>query len=174
MRIGIYGGTFDPIHFAHLHAIAYAFENAKLDLCRVIGARDPWQKPEVKADAQKRFRWTQLGVEEFFPDNKNIIVDDCEIKRDGNTYTIDTINELKHKYPNDDLVLIVGDDIPENFNTWKDHDQIIKLCELFIVSKSIMPISSTYIRKQLLEGKTVRALIPKSIENDIILNNFYT
>ena len=173
MRIGIYGGTFDPIHFGHLHAIAYAIENANLDICHVVVAGEPWQKPNVLVDAKTRFKWVQESVKEYFVYNKNIIVDDREIKREGKTYSIDTINELANEYPKSDLVLIVGDDIPENLGSWKDAHLIKDKCEIFVVPKTIMPISSTFVRNLANKGKTILGLVPKNVESQILEEKLY-
>lgn len=182
MRIGIYGGTFNPIHFAHLHDIAYACENADLDICHVVVAGDPWQKPNIEVDAMRRLKWVQTVTSAYFPGGvfesrqkkSQIIIDDREIVREGKTYTIDTLRSLKKQYENDEYVLIVGDDVPENIKTWKDHDEILKMVELFIIPRSIMPISSTYIRDQVKAGKTIRGLVPMAVEIDIFDHFLYT
>lgn len=174
MRIGIYGGTFDPIHFAHLHVIAYALENAQLDVCHVVVARDPWQKPNVGADSRTRLRWVEKSVQDFFPKVKNVVVDDREIMREGKSYTVDTLRSFRDQYPGAELFLIVGDDIPERISTWEKHEDILEMAELFVVPRAIVPISSTYIREQAAGNRTIKGLVPYSVEIDIIDNSLYT
>lgn len=174
MRIGIYGGTFDPIHFAHLHVIAYALENANLDLCHVVVAGEPWQKKDVGADSKTRLRWVEKSVQDFFPKAKNVIVDDREILRKGETYTIDTLVSFRKEFENDELVLIVGDDIPAKLSTWKDHEKILEMAEMFVVPRSIVPISSSYIRSQASENHTIKGLVPYGVEIDITNDLLYT
>lgn len=173
MRIGIFGGTFDPIHHGHIHAVAYAIEHASLDQCRIVVAGEPWQKDFVGADAHTRLGWAQLARDEYFPDSSQVIVDDREIKRGGETYTIDTLRELRTEFPDDTLVLIVGEDIPRTMSSWKDSDEVIELAELFIVPRSIFPTSSSYIRQCIAEKKSITGLLPAAIESEIMTKSLY-
>lgn len=173
MRIGIFGGTFDPIHHGHIHAVAYALEHASLDQCRVVVAGEPWQKDGVAAPASNRLTWARMACEEYFGGNSSVIVDDREITRGGTTYTIDTLRELHEECPNDTLVLIVGEDIPHVISTWKDSDEIIERAELFIVPRTIFPTSSSYIRQCCAEKKPITGLLPAAIEAEILTKSLY-
>jgi len=173
MRIGVFGGTFDPIHHGHVHAVAYAMEHASLDQCRIIVAGEPWQKDYVSVDAHTRLLWAYVACDEYFSENPNVIVDDREVKRKGATYTVDTLRELHEEFPDDTLVLIVGEDIPRTMSTWKDSDAIIELSELCVVPRSIFPTSSSYIRQCRAEKKSITGLLPAAIEAEIVANSLY-
>ncbi len=173
MRIGVFGGTFDPIHHGHIHAVAYSLEQASLDQCRMIVAGEPWQKDRVNVDAQTRLKWATSARDEYFSENSHVIVDDREIKRGGQTYTIDTLRELQEEFPSDTLVLIVGEDILRTISTWKDSDEVIERAELFIVPRSIFPTSSSYIRECIVEKKPITGLLPAVIEAEILAKSLY-
>lgn len=173
MRIGIFGGTFDPLHNGHLNTIGYALDRADLDHIRVIVAGDPYQKEKPGASAQTRLNWVREALEDHYAHRKEVIVDDREIKRDGPTYTIDTILELKNEYPDSDFVLIVGDDVPETLSTWKDADKLVRSVELFVVPRSIIQVSSTQIRSLLSENMPVSGLLPAKIEREIYEKALY-
>lgn len=171
MRLGIFGGTFDPFHIGHVFAIKYALDNAKLDKCLVVVAGDPWQKGNVIADAKTRYYWAKSVCEENF--DEKVIVDDREIKRSGPSYTVDTLEELLKENPSDQLVLIVGYDIPEKMDTWKNIDRIRSISELFVVPRDVIQVSSTEIRDSLRRGESVKSLIPLIVENDIRQKGMY-
>jgi len=173
MRIGIFGGTFDPFHHGHVHAIAYALSEAKLDECRIVVAGEPWQKDFVGASAQMRLSWAQIACDEYFSHNTHVIVDDREVARGEVTYTVDTLRELHGEFPDDTLVLIVGEDIPATMSTWKDPDDIEKLAELFVVPRTIFPTSSSYIRQCCATQKPITGLLPAAIEAEIMTNLLY-
>jgi len=173
MRRGIFGGTFDPIHFGHIHAIAYAVEEANLDILHVMVAGDPYQKNEVIVRARERLSWVKQAIEEFYFSRDEIIVDDREILREGPTYTIDTIKEMREEFLGDDLVLVVGEDIVNTISTWNNSDEIDELSELFVVPRTIFPTSSTDIRSLRRENKAITGLLPFAIETNILLNSLY-
>ena len=173
MRRGIFGGTFNPIHHGHIHAIAYALETADLDVIHVMVAGDPYQKNEVVIDSKLRLEWTKLAVEEFYPHRNEIVVDDREVLRSGPTYTIDTLRELQEEFFGDELVLIVGEDIVKSISTWNNADEIAEISEMFVVPRSIFPTSSTYIRTALRDKKPITGLLPASIEAEILSKSLY-
>lgn len=173
MRRGIFGGTFDPIHFGHIHAIAYAIEEANLDILHVMVAGDPYQKAEVVVGADQRLAWVKTSMDEFYPGRNDVLVDEREINRDGPTYTIDTLREMKEEFLGDELVLVVGEDIVDTISTWNNADEIAEISELFVVPRSIFPTSSTYIRGALHDKKPITGLLPAVIETEIYTNSLY-
>ncbi|HMS24630.1 MAG TPA: nicotinate-nicotinamide nucleotide adenylyltransferase [Acidimicrobiia bacterium] len=173
MRIGIFGGTFDPIHHGHIHAIAYAQQEANLDRVLVMVAGDPYHKEMSQVTAEQRYEWVRRACDEYFVDDASVIVDDREIKRKGPTYTIDTLRELKTELPGDSLVLIVGEDIPSQMSTWKESEAIKELAEIFVVPRTIFPTSSSEIRVLAAAKKPITGLLPAVIETEIIKKSLY-
>lgn len=173
MRRGIFGGTFDPIHFGHIHAIAYSIQEANLDVLHVMVAGDPYQKTDVFVDSSQRLSWVKTSVNEFYPDRKDILVDEREINRAGPTYTIDTLRELREEFLGDELILVVGQDIVDTIATWNDADEILEISELFVVPRTIFATSSTYIRAALHDRKPITGLLPAVIETEIYEKSLY-
>lgn len=171
MRLGIFGGTFDPPHNGHLFAIQYALEHAKLDKCLVVVSGDPWMKNNVNVDARTRLTWMKKICENNFDDK--VIVDDREVKRSGPTYTIDTLEELTEQYQDSELVLIVGEDIPPTMDKWKDIEKIRGMVEIFIVPREIVNVSSTQVREVLASNGDLKSLIPAEIEREITEKSLY-
>lgn len=174
MRIGIFGGTFDPLHHGHIHAIAYALDSAHLDVCRVMVAGQPWQKDGNTANASWRLKMVRESCAQYFgKKSKSVIVDDREITRGGPTYTVDTLREHSAEFPDAQLVLIVGEDIPAMMSTWKDAEDINHLAEIFVVPRSIFPTSSSYIRSSVQAKKPITGLLPPAIEAEILSKSMY-
>ncbi|MFN8016087.1 MAG: nicotinate-nicotinamide nucleotide adenylyltransferase [Acidimicrobiia bacterium] len=172
MRRGIFGGTFDPIHFGHIYVMGYCLEQANLDFLHIVVAGDPYQKGEV-TDASIRLKWVKNSVEEFFETENNVFIDDREIVRSGPTYTIETLKQYKDEYKNDDLVLILGQDTYDNISTWKDAQLIEQYCELFVVNRDTFVVSSTQIRDLAKQHMSITGLVPKVIEAEIIEKKLY-
>ncbi len=173
MRIGIFGGTFDPVHHGHIHAISYALEEGNLDLVLVMVAGDPYHKEVSNVSAQQRLDWVRRACNEYFPESECVVVDDREIKRAGATYTVDTLRELNTEFPDDSLVLIVGEDIPDQMSSWKEPEEIKTLAEIFVVPRTIFPTSSTEIRELVAGKNPITGLLPAVIEAEIVEKSLY-
>ena len=185
MRVGVLGGTFDPVHLGHL-AIAEEVR-IKLDLDRVIFI--PAGQPRLRADeyltpAIDRLRMVDLAT----GDNPRFQVCDIEIQRSGPTFTVDTLVELGQRLdPDTSLYFIVGADILGHFHRWKDPEKVLEACHLVVVSRSghqdddwpewfqgadsakdkvtqleipMVDISGTEIRRRASLGESVRHLVP--------------
>ena len=185
MRVGVLGGTFDPVHLGHL-AIAEEVR-IKLDLDRVIFI--PAGQPRLRADeyltpAIDRLRMVELAT----GDNPHFQVCDIEIQRSGPTYTVDTLVELGQRFgPDTSLYFIVGADILGQFHRWKDPEKVLDACHLVVVSRPghrdddwpewfqgadsakdkvtqleipMVDISGTEIRRRASLGESVRHLVP--------------
>ncbi|MBI4972849.1 MAG: nicotinate-nucleotide adenylyltransferase [Candidatus Omnitrophica bacterium] len=144
MKIGILGGTFNPIHLGHLILAEEVRE--KLDLERIIfvPAYLPPHKDNTEiAPAKDRFAMVKLAIKE----NKYFCVSDIEIKRDGRSYTIDTLNEFKRRYPQDELYFIIGSDLLKYLDEWKDLSEIIKMVKFVVATRPGYPLEKipTYI-----------------------------
>ncbi|MFM1902187.1 MAG: Nicotinate-nucleotide adenylyltransferase [Planctomycetota bacterium] len=132
MRIGIYGGSFDPVHYGHLLAAETAREQARLD--RVIfipAAASPHKPGVVLASAVDRLAMLTLAT----AGHEAFAVSAVELDRGGPSYTVDTLTSLAAAYPADQLVLILGPDALGSFATWREPARIASLAELVPVER---------------------------------------
>jgi len=176
-RLGVFGGTFDPVHNGHLAAAVNARRALRLDRVLVVPARDPWQKQGRQlspADARLAM------LEAAFDGVDGVEVSGLELDRPGPTYTSDTVKELKAQSPDDELFLIVGADAASDLATWDRPDVIRDLTTIVIVSRAdieepgapgpdwrvehvrIPPlaISSTDLRRRAADGDPLEGLMP--------------
>ena len=169
MRIGIYGGSFNPIHIGHLHVADSAMHKYFLDSVIFVPAWDPYMKPkEEMASAWCRLEMTAIAVQNI----ENFLVDCIEFTKSGPSYTVDTLEYFKRLYPTDDLFLIVGQDAYEQIPTWKNPDKIKELAKVAVVDRDIN-ISSTMIREKLRKGEPCKYLMPNGIYEYILEHNLY-
>lgn len=133
MKIGIFGGSFNPPHNGHINSVITVAKKTGLKQVRIIPtSQNPLKTPTEGPSAAQRLKMTQLAVDSY---GDLFVVDDIEIKKGGVSYTIDTILELKKTHPNDDLHLIIGLDNFENFGSWKKAEEILKECNLIVTSR---------------------------------------
>ena len=132
-RIGILGGTFDPPHLGHLLIGETARVALDLESVLFLPAGEPWLKSGQRiTPAEHRLRMVRLAV----ADNPGFCVSDCEIRRTGATYTVDTLRELALNYPDDTAwYFIVGSDVLDQFHRWKEPDSILELCRLAVIER---------------------------------------
>ena len=190
MRIGILGGTFDPIHEGHLALGRAAVKQLELDrLIFVPAFRHPLEQKESNtvAPAQARLEMVKLVTKE----ESGFEVSDCEIKREGISYTIDTLRSFREEYPKpNELFFVTGGDWGKNLDQWKDIDTIFSLAH-FVVAKrpgydtkrlpkgveflDFVPldISSTEVRNQLRKGSSLASLVPEIVLNYIREHRLY-
>lgn len=165
MKIGIYGGTFDPPHNGHIQAARAAIESLALGKLLVIPASTPPHKflSDASPDAESRFRMTELA----FGNIKEAEISDIEISRGGRSYTVDTITELKKKYPDDELHLLMGTDMILSFHQWWEFQRIIPLVTLCAFARQDGDNSSILSRLEELRRNygAVTALVPNDAVN---------
>jgi len=198
-RIGISGGTFDPIHYGHLIIAEETRENLGLDRVIFIPAgKPPHKEAAAVSDASHRYRMVceAVGTNPFFE------VSDIEIKRPGYTYTVDTLNELKSVYgENAKLFFITGADVIRELLIWKECGKVFGMCEfvaalrpgydkddmadwmkyladrfnavIHVAEAPLIGISSTQIREKVKKGKSIKYLVPESVERYIYENGLY-
>lgn len=187
MKIGILGGTFNPIHIGHLILAEEAREKLGLDRVIFVPAFFPPHKDNSDiAAAGARLSMVKLAIK----GNKNFVVSDIEIKRNGRSYTIDTIKEFKQKYPQDDLYFIIGSDLLKYLDDWKDLGEIIKMVKFIAATRpgyplekipsyiSTVPIravdvSAFEVRECIKQNKSFRYLVPDAVFKYIIKKGFY-
>jgi len=172
MKVGIVGGTFDPIHVGHLMVAACVHAALELDETRVVVAGDPYQKNPPTAPGEERLEATRAAVEDLGIDG--IVVDDSEVRRAGPTYTIDTVEQMR----GDDIYLAIGNDAATRIPTWHRVDDLRELCTLALVKRPgaapvdlpgwriapvdipLLDVSSSMIRERLMLGLPVDGLVP--------------
>ena len=191
-RVGILGGTFDPVHNAHLVLARAALSQAQLDCILFIPTGLPVRKlTSTEASPLDRLNMLQIACE----DTKEFIVSSIEIDRPQITYTIDTLRELKLKYgAESELFLVLGEDTARDIPTWKEASEIAKLAQVlyakrpggtnesnelpqgftfFEIDLSPMDLSSSFIRMLLHEGEDVSAYVPTKVLSYIKEHRLY-
>ena len=137
MKIGLLGGTFNPVHIGHLILAEEAREKLGLDKIIFIPTALPPHKDNLNiAPAKDRLKMLKLAV----ASNKHFAVSDVEIKRKGRSYTIDTLKELKRKYSHDELYFIIGSDLLKYLKEWKDLSEILKMVEFVAATRPGYPL----------------------------------
>jgi nicotinate-nucleotide adenylyltransferase len=191
VRIGVFGGTFDPPHVGHLLLASDAREALHLDnLIFVPAATQPFKihAPPV-ASPQDRLEMVRLAV----ADDANYTVDDTEIIRKGLSYSVDTLEHLSKRHPGAELFLLLGEDALAGVEQWRNPARIRELATLAVMGRTgakgapVAPIStgvtavstrrvdvsSTEIRDRLGEGKSIKGFVPESVERFIDARGLY-
>ena len=141
VRIGVFGGCFNPPHIGHLIGAEFVREEFKLDKVIFIPCYDPPHRDSPCVSPKTRFYMTKLAIK----DNPYFEVLDIEIARGGKSYTIDTIKELMKLYPDSEIFLIIGCDQAEKFDTWHRYRELLELCRCIILRRK--PCNETHVRK---------------------------
>lgn len=198
-RIGVMGGTFDPIHYGHLVAAAEAAEEFRLEQVVFVPAgQPPHKRPETVTDARHRFLMTVLATVA----NDVFVVSRVDIDRPGPSYTVDTLTELQRLYgPETELYFITGADAMSQILQWKDGESLFEMCHfiaatrpgysLMTFKKALGPvaqkfkdrihplqvpalaISSSDIRHRIRQGRSARYLLPDPVWHYITKNGLY-
>jgi nicotinate-nucleotide adenylyltransferase len=191
-RIGLFGGTFDPIHVGHLVAAVNARHALELDRVILMVANVPWQKAGQRAvtKAEERFAL----VEEAVGGVPGLEAGRLELDRGGESYTADTLEELAVFYPGADLFLIIGWDVANELTTWDRWEEIQRLATLVVVNRPgagrprgldgdgwrvcevtvpNLEISSTDLRARAVDGRPFDYLVPEAAVNFIRSHGLY-
>lgn len=193
MKTGLLGGSFDPVHLAHVALAHCAWQELKLDEVQLIPAADPWQREPLAADAQHRLAMLDLALS----GQPHLRVNPIEINRGGKTYTVDTLRQLPS---GPDYYWILGADQLANFCTWHRWEEIADLVRLGVAQRpgtaltvplplrdhlasqdraliplpfQPMPVSSTQIRKCLAAGQPTDGLLSVAVAQYIQKNGLY-
>lgn len=198
MKIGIIGGTFDPIHNGHLIIGEYARTTLNLDKVIFIPVGIAPHKDNKKiTDSKTRVEMVDLAIKS----NPYFYQSLIEVKRDRVTYTIETITSLKEEYKEDELYFIMGGDSIFEIESWKDSLKLMQICKFVVLDRGyrtredirskmeelkslynmevqdirspIIEISSTEIRNRIKNNLSIKYLVPEELENYILLNNLY-
>lgn len=191
-RVGIFGGSFDPPHIAHVLCATTAMDAANLDEVVLVPAGDPYQKGAV-ASPQDRFAMTCLAVES----NPELSVSRMEIDRDGPSYSIDTVDEVKAQMGGAEIFLIGGSDAFAGIRSWHEWERLLEEVGFVVIPRTPasvnealaalgsgsevilatglprLDISSTDIRARVAEGMPVGHLVPSKVVNYIRDHRLY-
>ena len=187
-RIGVMGGTFDPIHHGHLVAASEVAASFDLDEVVFVPTGQPWQKSRV-SDSEHRYLMTVIAT----ASNPGFSVSRVDIDRSGPTYTKDTLRDLKQQRPDADLFFITGADAVAQILSWRDHDELWDLAHFVAVSRPGHPlevaglpaddvslleipalaISSTDCRDRVRSGQPVWYLVPDGVVQYIAKHHLY-
>ncbi|MFO1021544.1 MAG: nicotinate-nucleotide adenylyltransferase [Planctomycetales bacterium] len=198
MRIGIYGGTFDPVHYGHLALAEHCREQARLDQVWFLPAgAPPHKRDHVITDGKQRAEMLEFALAGL----KEFVVDRREIKRPGPSYTVETLRELHAEHPGHEFFFLLGGDSLFDFPTWREPKEIATLAPLVVVNRgqatlppldSLIPtlgpenvariqivqmpgleISSRDLRQRVQAGHSIRFLTPRAVEQYIAHNHLY-
>ncbi|EKD64703.1 MAG: hypothetical protein ACD_50C00320G0002 [uncultured bacterium] len=165
MKIGVLGGSFDPPHNGHLFV---AKELLKQKAVEKIILMPVFKHPFGKQVTQAKHR---LAMTKLL-DNENIIASDMELKKEGLSYSTDTLRALKNQFPKDDFAWIMGEDQLKDFKKWKGWKEIKEKFGLMVVPRKLA-VSSSEIRKRIKMGKDIADLVPKEVKSYIMKHNLY-
>ena len=186
-RIGLLGGTFDPPHLGHLVAAETARDVLGLDQVWWLVAGRPWMKGD-ETPVEHRLAMAQAAV----AGDDAMVVDDREARRDGPTYTADTLAELHEEHPDTAWTFLLGTDAAASMPQWERIDRAIGLADWAVVSRPgapwpdhvladrlrrvpipLLEISSTDLRARVAEGRSVRYLVPDAVRDHIQRHDLY-
>lgn len=194
-RIGIFGGSFDPVHNAHVALAHRALAELKLDELRWVPARQPWQKARPLTDAVHREAMLRLAL----ADEPRFQLSRLELDRSGASYTADTVREMQRQQPGAQWFLIIGQDQYAGFHTWQGWEELLGCVTLAVANRvssgcsgaaprvdprvlratkqtvdlPTMDVSSTEIRARLALGRTITDLVPRAVARYIGQHNLY-
>lgn len=197
-KVGIMGGTFDPIHTGHLILAEAAYESFGLDHVLIMPNGNPPHKPgQVQVSMEERIHMTGLGI----GDNPHLMLSDLEKTMQDYHYTYQTLEYLKSANPDTDYYFILGGDSLMNFENWREPERICKSCvilaaaryrmdhsqlkaqidhleqrfgaEIHLLDTPNIDISSNMIRERLRQGKSIKYYVPAAVEAYILERGFY-
>lgn len=191
MKIGLFFGSFNPIHSGHLMIANYFVQFAGLDkIWFVVSPQNPFKVNDTLLDENIRLELIQMAIagEPRFEASR------FEFNLPRPSYTVNTLEELRKTYPQDTFVPIIGGDNLQSFHLWKDYQDILEHHEVFVYRRAgynennpllgnhpsiklfevpLLNISSTYIREMLQAGKSIKYLVPDTVESFIAKNGLY-
>ena len=181
-RIGLFGGSFDPVHNAHLALARQARDELQLDELRWVPAGQPWQKMRPVTPAAQREAMLRLAI----ADEPRFVIEGCELRRQGASYTLDTVRELQAAEPGAEWYLVIGQDQYRNLPTWAGFEQLLQRVTLAVAQRTggaadaaadprvraapqvalalpPMQISASDIRRRVAAGLDIAALVPPAV-----------
>ena len=189
MKIGLYFGSFNPIHIGHLIIGEYVFNNTSVEqVWFILSPQNPLKNSSTLLNSYHRLHLLKLAVE----DNPVFQASDVEFKLPIPSYTIDTLTYLNEKYPQHQFVVIMGSDSFQNMKNWKNYELLLMNYEIIIYERPgfkassellakhtllqnapLLEISATQIRNQLKVHKSIRYMLPDKVYQEIVNNKYY-
>ena len=200
MRIGVFGGSFDPIHLGHLILAENCRQQANLDQVLFMPcAMSPHKLDGAHGTDRQRMEMLDLAI----GGHRDFVRSDMEIKRGGVSYTVDTLRELDESQPDNEWFFLMGADSLDSFSSWREPEEILKLARPIVVGRPgsgevdmsvleplssadyvaslkelsvespLIEISSSNIRQRVAESTSIRFLVPRSIEQYIVTQKLY-
>ena len=194
LRLGIFGGAFDPPHVAHRALVEAALEQMRLDRLHVVPTGQAWHKPRDLSDARDRVAMAQLA----FADLPSVRVDTREVDRSGPSYTVDTLREMRREFPDAELFLFIGQDQAQALPTWHAWEEVVALAIICVAARAEItgntpefapPValekrfehlrlpksaaSATEIRQRVRTGQGIVPLVGDAVARYIVLHRLY-
>lgn len=191
MKVGLFFGTFNPIHVGHLTIANHIAEYSDLDqVWFVVTPHSPFKKKNSLLDDHQRLEMVYRATKDY----PKLRQSDIEFKLPQPNYTINTLAHLEEKYPDHEFALIMGEDNLKSFHKWKNYQVILEMHDIYVyprvsdgkvetefdehprihhVNAPIMELSSTFIRKSIKAGKNVRPMLPENVWEYLDEMNFY-
>lgn len=187
MKIGLYFGSFNPVHIGHLIIGSFVANNTDVDqVWFVVSPHNPLKKTSTLLNEYHRLHLVQLAIEK----DEQLKTSNIEFKLPRPSYTIDTLTYLQEKYPNNDFAVIIGSDSYQNISKWKNYELLLKNYSFYVYQRPgfevkatgenitvlkapLLEISSTQLREAIREGKSIRYLVPESVQEEIERNHYY-
>ena len=188
-KVGLYFGSFNPIHYGHLIVANHILMNSDLDkIWFVVSPQNPFKKASELEDNTLRLDLVKLAIE----GNENFFASDVEFSLSQPSYTIDTLKVLANLEPQKEFVIIMGEDNLVNFHKWKNYQEILDNYNIYVyprqgsdntetpqhpnihlIDAPIINISSTYIRELIAQGKDIRYLLPENVRKKLVSLHLY-
>lgn len=140
-RVGIFGGTFDPIHFGHIHLLSELSKKIEFNELVVVPSGQPWQKNPV-ASKFDRLEMVQIALRDL-----PVRISDVEVKREGDSYAIDTVEDIQNEYGPAQIIWIAGSDTLSQLKTWHQIEKLAQLVEFLIVKRPNTNVDTTELPK---------------------------
>jgi nicotinate-nucleotide adenylyltransferase len=187
MKIGLYFGSFNPIHTGHLIIASHIIENSNLDkIWFVVSPQNPLKQSATLLNEYQRLHLVTLATE----DDDRFRVSDIEFKLPKPSYTIDTLTHLSEKYPKHSFCVILGADSYSNIRKWKNYELIVNNYRVYVYNRigfnieknefnatildaPLLDISSTLIRAHLKNKKSVKYLVQEKVFQELMNNKYY-
>lgn len=193
-RVGLFGGSFDPVHVAHLALARCALEQLGLDRLLWLPAGRPWQKTG-RGLASPEHRRAMVAL--MLAGEPRFVIDDSELERDGASYTIDTVRARQAAHPDEDLFLVIGQDQYERLHSWREWRELLQRVTLAVAARAgqevrgsadvqmephsllklalpAMQVSSTQVRELASRGEDIRPLVGDAVAGYIAQHRLYS
>lgn len=189
MKVGLYFGSFNPIHHGHLIIANYMLQHSALDqVWFVVSPQNPFKQSASLLNAYNRLALVQIAID----GEAKLKASDIEFRLPQPSYTVNTLAYLQEKYPTHQFAIIMGSDSFENLAKWKNYEFILQHCAIYVYRRAghevnntfpnaniivqdapLLQISATYIRNSIKQQRSIRYLVPDKVLEEIDRNGYY-